>query len=94
MPHRHATKLSPTVQRSVKKAVLALGDVVGCESLTSASRMNGVIVIFVDTMAQVSELVDKGVVIQDTFTSISPLSNPVNKVIISNAPPFIETISW
>lgn len=91
MTRHHAVKLSPTVQHSVKEAALALGDI---ESLKSASRVNGAIVIFVDTMAKVSELVDKGVVIQDTFTSVSPLSNPANKVMISNAPPFIKTISW
>lgn len=30
---------------------------------------------------------------QDTFTSVSPLSNLANKVMISNAPTFIKTIS-
>lgn len=52
--------------------------------------MNGGIIKFVDSTAKVSKLVEKGVVIQDTLTTVSPLTNPATKVIISNAPPFIR----
>lgn len=89
----HAVKLSPAVQCSVEDAALSVGDVVGADSLKSASRMNGAIVIFVDRMTKVSKLVEKGVVIQDTFTTVSPLGNPATKVMISNVPSFIRNES-
>lgn len=52
--------------------------------------MNGAIVMFLDSTAKVSELVEKGVVIQETF---SRLINPATKAMTSNAPPFIKTES-
>ncbi|CAG06636.1 unnamed protein product [Tetraodon nigroviridis] len=45
---RHGVKLNPAVACSVEEAALAVGNVVGHESVKSASRMNGEIVIFVD----------------------------------------------
>lgn len=64
----HGLELNPMVLCSVKEAALAVGDVVGHESVESASCMNGAIVIFLDSTATVNELVEKGVVIRDTFT--------------------------
>lgn len=64
------------VQCLVEEAALAGGDVVGHESVKSALRMNGAIVIFVDSMAEVSGLVEKGVVIKDAFTTVSPPPTP------------------
>lgn len=61
-----------TVECSVEDAALAVGDVVGQKSVKSTLQMNGAIVIFVDSTAEVSELVEKGVVIKDAFTTVSP----------------------
>ncbi|KAJ3582599.1 hypothetical protein NHX12_000443 [Muraenolepis orangiensis] len=58
--------------------------------IMSASRMYGNIVMFLDSTAKVNEVVDKGVLIQDTFTPVMALVNPATKVIISDAPPFIK----
>ncbi|KAE8277540.1 Transposon TX1 uncharacterized 82 kDa protein ORF 1 [Larimichthys crocea] len=93
LTRRHAVKLVPAVPCSVEEAGLAVGEVVGCESIRSASRMNGAIVLFLDATAKVSQVVERGVVIQDTFTPVLPLVNPAAKVIISNAPPFIKNES-
>ncbi|CAF92714.1 unnamed protein product, partial [Tetraodon nigroviridis] len=90
LTRRHGVKLNPAVACSVEEAALAVGDVVGHDSVRSASRMNGAIVIFVESTAKVGELVEKGVVIQDAFTTVSPLTNPATKVMISNVPPFIR----
>ena len=90
LTRRHAIKLFPAVQCSVEEAGLAVGEVVGCDSVRSASRMNGAIVLFLDSMAKVSEVVEKGVVIHGTFTPVSPLVNQATKNTISNAPPFIK----
>ena len=90
LTRRHAVKLVPAVSCSVEEATLAVGEVVGCGSVKSASRMNGAIVIFLDSTAKVSDVVETGVVIQDTFTPVLPLVSPARKITISNAPPFIK----
>ncbi|KAE8284778.1 Transposon TX1 uncharacterized 82 kDa protein ORF 1 [Larimichthys crocea] len=55
--------------------------------------MKVAIVFILDATAKVSQVVERGVVIQDTFTPVFPLVNPTAKVIISNAPPFIKNES-
>ena len=90
LTRRHAIKLIPAVACSVAEAALAVGEVVGCDSVKSASRMNGTIVMFLDNTAKVSEVVETGVVIHDTFNPVLPLVNPATRVMISNAPPFIK----
>lgn len=72
----------------MEEASLAVGEVVGYDSFKSASRMNGAIVIFLDNVS--NNLVERGVVIHDTFMSILLLVSPPKKVTISNAPPFIK----
>lgn len=56
----------------------------------SASRMNSVVVIFLDKMSKVERLVEDGVVLRDPFTPVCPLVNPARKVTVSNAPPLIK----
>ena len=90
LTRRHAIKVIPSVACSVAEAALAVGEVVGCDSVKSASRMNGAIVMFLDNTAKVTEVVEKGVVIHDTFNPVLPLVNPATRVMISNAPPFIK----
>lgn len=90
LTRRHAVKLIPTVNCSVEEAVLAVGEVVGYDSVKSASRMNGAIIIFLVKVPKVNELVESVVVIHDTFTPALPLVSPAKKVTISNAPPFIK----
>lgn len=68
----------------------AVGEIVGFESIKSASRMNGAIVIFLDDVTKVETVVENGVVFRETFTPVLPLVNPAKKIIISNAPPFIK----
>lgn len=82
----HAVKFIPVVHCLVEEAVLAVGDAVGHVSVKSASWVNGVVVLFVDSTTKISEPVEKGLVIPDTFTIASHLTNPVTKVMISNAP--------
>ncbi|KAI3374546.1 hypothetical protein L3Q82_021112 [Scortum barcoo] len=66
------------------------GEVVGYGSVKSASRMNGAVLIFLDSPEKVSDVVVSGVVIQDSFTPVHPLVNPARKITISNVPPFIR----
>lgn len=90
LSRRHGIKLAPVSNVSVEQCVLAVGEVVGCDSILSASRMNSAVVVFLDTIEKVNSVVQNGVVIQDTFTPIMPLLQPAKKVILSNVPPFIK----
>ena len=93
LTHSHEIKLFPTVQCSVEEARLAVGEVVGCDSVRSASRMNEAIVLFLYGTAKVGEVVERGVVIHVTFNPVSPLVNPATKIVISNAPPLNELLA-
>lgn len=87
LTRRHAVKLVSAVSCSVEEAGLAVGEAVGYGSVKSASRMNGAIVIFLDNRTKVKDVVEKGVIIKDTFTRVLPLVDPAKKITISNAPP-------
>lgn len=52
--------------------------------------MNSAVVVFLDAIEKVNSVVQNGVVIQDTFTSVMPLLQPAKRVILSNVPPFIK----
>ncbi|KAI3359137.1 hypothetical protein L3Q82_002592 [Scortum barcoo] len=90
LTRRHAVRLVPAVSCSVEEVSLAVGEVVGYGSVKSASRMNGAVLIFLDSPEKVSDVVVSGVVIQDSFTPVHPLVNPARKITISNVPPFIR----
>ncbi|KAL0148443.1 hypothetical protein M9458_056253, partial [Cirrhinus mrigala] len=86
----HGIKLAPVTNVSVEQCVLAVGQVVGFDSVLSASRMNSAVVVFLDSVEKVNSIVQSGVVIQDTLTPVMPLLQPAKKVILSNVPPFIK----
>lgn len=73
LSRRHGIKLAPVMNCSVEDCSLAVGEVVGFDSIMSASRMNSAVVIFLDTIEKVNRVVQSGVVIQDTFTPVMPL---------------------
>ena len=68
---------------------MAVGELIGHSSIKSAARMNGAVVIFVDSVAKANKVVETGIVVNDSFVSVSPLTTPAAKVTISNIPPFI-----
>ncbi len=75
---------------SVEKCCLTVGEVVGHESILSASKMNNAIVIFLSTVERANELVEAGIVVDELFTPVLPLSTPSKKVTFSNVPPFLS----
>ncbi|KAL2091539.1 hypothetical protein ACEWY4_013802 [Coilia grayii] len=88
-------KLNSTA--SVEKCSLVVGEIVGHDKIVSAARMNNAIVLFLETVDLVNVLVERGIEIDDVFTSLLPLSTPSKKVavktrlvILSNVPPFIK----
>lgn len=68
---------------SVEDCCLAVGKVVVISEF-SASRMK---------VKKENELVEHGVIIDDTLTAVLPLSLPSKKVTISNVPPLIQALS-
>lgn len=52
--------------------------------------MNNAVVIFLDSVDNVYQVVESGVVIKDTLIPLLSLLNPVRKVTISNVPPFVR----
>ena len=85
----HGFRNSPTFPCSVEDCGLAVGELIGHSSIKSAARMNGAVVIFVDSVAKANKVVETGIVVNDSFVSVSPLTTPAAKVTISNIPPFI-----
>ena len=90
LTRRHGIKLCPAVACSVEEVSLAVGEVVGCDSVKSASRMNSAVAVFVDSIEKANQLLERGVVIQGSFTPVLSLDDPVRKVLISNVPPIPE----
>ena len=85
----HGLKISTTFPNSVEDCGLAVAAVVGHSSVKSAARMNGAVVIFVDSVAKGNHVVESGIVIKDLFVSVSPLTTLATRDTISNIPPFI-----
>lgn len=90
LTRRHGLKVPVGAECSVEDTVLAVGEVVGHESIRSASRMNGAVVLFLNKVEKVNDIVESGIVINDRFVKIFPLVNPARKVLLSNVPPFIS----
>ncbi|TWW59348.1 hypothetical protein D4764_06G0008780 [Takifugu flavidus] len=70
LTRRHAVKVLPEAGVSVEEVSYAVGEVVGFESVKSASRMNKAVVIFIDDVSKVERLVESGVILRDTFTPV------------------------
>lgn len=90
LTRRHAFKLCPSIDCSVEDCALAVGGIVGYDSVKSASRMNNGVVIFVDSFDKVATIVEQGVTIKDILVQAVPLVNPAKKIILSQVPPFIS----
>ncbi|KAI4880461.1 hypothetical protein NFI96_009804 [Prochilodus magdalenae] len=90
LSRRHGIKIAPDVSCSVEECSLAVGEVVGYNSIVSASRMSGAVVVFLDDVEKVNTMVQNGVVVQGTLTPVTPLIRPARKITLSNVPPFIK----
>lgn len=88
LTRRHGVKVASAT--SIEVCCLAAGRVVGYDSILSASRMNNAIVIFLSTVEKANDLVERGLVLNDAFTPVLPLSMPSKKVTLSNVPPFVK----
>ncbi|KAL2086329.1 hypothetical protein ACEWY4_017388 [Coilia grayii] len=88
LTRRHGVKIN--TRASVQDCSLAIGEIIGHDKIISAARMNSAVVLFLETVDLANAVVESGVVIDGTFTTVFPLSSPSKKVIISNVPPFVK----
>ncbi|KAL1270422.1 hypothetical protein QQF64_029438 [Cirrhinus molitorella] len=86
---RHGVRCVPEQGVTVESVLLAVGEQIGCENISSASRMNKAVVVFLKEEQLVAQLIESGVVISGSFCPILPLATLTSKVTISNVPPFI-----
>ncbi|KAF0047410.1 hypothetical protein F2P81_001043 [Scophthalmus maximus] len=85
----HGIKVSPGFPCSVDGCCQAVGDVVGDSSVKSAYRINGGVVMFVETVEKANTVVESGIVINGAFVFVTSLVTPATRVTVSNIPPFI-----
>lgn len=86
---KHGLKCMPDSSVSVEECLLAIKQEVGAANIKSASRMNKSIVVFLSRISLVDDLVERGLMIKDSYVSVLPLSTPSKRVVLSNVPPFI-----
>lgn len=82
-----------TRQQRVSDRIISVEEVskeVGCESILSASRMNGAVVISLHKEEKVNAVAESGVVFNDAFVSVLPLIRQARRVVISNVSPFFS----
>ena len=68
---------------SVEEVLLAVGEQVGYDKLSYASRMNKAVVVFLKDELVVHRLIEAGVVIRDLLVQVSPLSVPSTRITVS-----------
>ncbi|XP_026054630.1 uncharacterized protein LOC113040526 [Carassius auratus] len=92
---RNGCKCVPEAGVTVEELLLVIGEQVGFDNIISASRMNKAVVVFLKSDSHVNQLTVSGIWVREAFVTITPLSAPATKIIISNVPPFItnETIT-
>lgn len=92
---RNGCKCVPEAGVTVEELLIVVGEQVGFENVISASRMNKSIVVFLKSDSMVNQLTVSGIWVKEKFVTVTPLSAPATKIIISNVPPFIsnETIT-
>jgi len=86
----HVIRVAPSFPCSEEEVGLAVGDVVGDDCVRSAARMNGAVVLFLDSVMKVNEVVVSGVVIRGMQVPVAPLATPSVRVTVANVPPFIQ----
>lgn len=75
---------------TVEELLLVVGEQVEFKNIISASRMNKAVVVFLKTEILINKLTMSGVWVKGTFVTVTPLSAPATKIIISNIPTFIS----
>lgn len=85
--HSFGCMLEPNV--TVENVLLAVGEQVGYENLSTASQMYKAVVVLLKEECLVNRLVETVITLNYVFLQITPLSSLATWVTISNVPPFI-----
>ncbi len=85
---RHGVRCEVESSVAVEEVLLSIGEQIGYENISSASRMNKAVVVFLKEENLANHLVSSGISVSGLFVAVSSLVNPTGKVIISNVPPF------
>lgn len=84
---KHGFNTLPCFPCTVEDCSLAGGKDVGHSK--SAARMNRSVGIYLHAVDKANKVVESGIVINDTFLLVLPLTISAKRVIASNIPPFI-----
>lgn len=87
---RHGVRCVPVQGVTVEDVLLVVGELIGYENISSASRMNKAVVVFVKEEELANRLISEGIVVGGDFLIISPLVTPTTRITVSNVPPFIQ----
>ena len=61
LPRRHRLKVPVQAEYSIEECCLAVGELVGYDSLKAASRVNSAAILFVDMLDKVNAMVERGI---------------------------------
>lgn len=87
---RNGVRCVPAPGVEVEEVLVAVGEQIGFGNISSASRMNKAVVIFVKEEEVANRLVINGIVVSGDFINVSPLVTPTTRITVSNVPPFIN----
>ncbi len=87
---RNGFRCMPEDGVTVEDVLVAVGEKVGHDNISSASRMNRAVVVFLKQQQLVNQVIESGLIIKDELVQVTPLHNASSRVVISNVPPFIS----
>ena len=86
---RHGIRLVPQLSSTVEQVLLAVGEQVGHDNISYASRMNKALGIFFKDPDSVTKLIESGLTLDEEFIQVSPLAVASTRITVSGVPPFI-----
>lgn len=88
---RNGIRCVPAAGVEVEEVLITFGEQISFENISSASRMNKAVVIFVKEEEVANHLIINGIVVSGDFINVSMLVTPTTRFFpISNVPPFIH----
>jgi len=90
LTRKHGVKCRSVDGVGIESYVQSISETIGPKNIVAASRANGSVIIFLDSLKSVEEVCVVGMNdIGGTYISVDPLVKPATKVILSGVPPFI-----
>ena len=86
---RHGIRLVPQLSSTVEQVLLAVGEQVGHDNISYASRMNKALGIFFKDPDSVTKLIESWLTLDEEFIQVSPLAVASTRITVSGVPPFI-----